>query len=227
MGTAILKGLLTKTTDDRQQQQGNNNNNEPSVSYTAWVRSRTSLERLHRALGEGEGEDQRERVRCVSGGGDDDIVETVRSADIVILGFPPGELNAVFGGGSETGTLSVDALRGKLIVSLLAGVSYEQLGQSLATRYLHHEERSRGFRSSSSPSSRNARDPQHRRQDQRFRDADRGGSDDDDDDVCRSGATDGHGVDVRATGPGAMASGNAHGRSDRRGRRMQRAGWNF
>ena len=104
MGTAILRGLLNKT------RQGEN----PSVRYTAWVRSRTSLERLHHALGE----DQKQ-IHCVGGG---DVVETMTPADVIILGFPPGELKAIF----ETTGL-VDALRGKLIVSLLAGVSYQQL----------------------------------------------------------------------------------------------------
>ena len=108
MGTAILKGLLNKT-----RQSGT-----PSVKYTAWVRSRTSLERLHHALGE-----DSKQVNCVGSG---DLVETLTPADVVILGFPPGEPNAVF----ATPGL-VDALRGKLIISLLAGVSYDQLTTSL------------------------------------------------------------------------------------------------
>ncbi|KAL8830587.1 MAG: hypothetical protein Q9191_001340 [Dirinaria sp. TL-2023a] len=108
MGTAILKGLLTKT----------KNGSTPSVEYTAWVRSRTSLERLHNAL-----DDDRNQVNCVGGG---DVVESIRPADIVILGVPPGELNDVFG------TVGLaDALRGKVIVSLLAGVSYQQLATVL------------------------------------------------------------------------------------------------
>ena len=108
MGTAILKGLLNTT------RQGDT----PSVKYTAWVRSQASLERLHHVLGE-----DGKQVRCVGSG---DLVETLTPADVVILGFPPGELNAVF---ATTGL--VDALRGKLIVSLLAGVSYDQLTMSL------------------------------------------------------------------------------------------------
>ena len=117
MGTAILKGLLNKTRPD-----GN-----PSLKYTAWVRSQASLERLHHALGE----DQKQ-VNCVGGG---DVVDIIKPADVVILGFPPGELNAVFG---TTGL--VDALRGKLIVSLLAGVSYGQLETILQsdTKKDHH-----------------------------------------------------------------------------------------
>ena len=108
MGTAILKGLLNKTREGR----------TPSVKYTAWVRSRASLERLYHALGE-----DGKQVSYVGSG---DVVETLTPADVVILGFPPGELNAVF---ATTGL--VDALRAKLIVSLLAGVSYDQLAISL------------------------------------------------------------------------------------------------
>ncbi|KAM0794845.1 pyrroline-5-carboxylate reductase [Usnea florida] len=108
MGTAILKGLLNKT---RQ-------NGTPSVKYTAWVRSRTSLERLHHALG-----DDSKQINCVGGG---DLVGTLRPADVVILGFPPNELNTVF----ATPGLA-DALRGKLVVSLLAGVSSAQLTSAL------------------------------------------------------------------------------------------------
>ena len=104
MGTAILKGLLNKTKPD-----GN-----PSLKYTAWVRSQASLERLHHALGE-----EKKQVNCVGGG---DFVDVMMPADVVILGFPPGKLNAVFGAPGL-----VDALRGKLIISLLAGVSYGQL----------------------------------------------------------------------------------------------------
>ena len=108
MGTAILKGLLNKT---RQ-------NGTPSLKYTAWVRSRTSLERLNLALGE-----DSKHVNCVGSG---DLVGTLTPADIIILGFPPNELNAVF----ATPGLA-DALRGKVIVSLLAGVSYDRLTTSL------------------------------------------------------------------------------------------------
>lgn len=108
IGTAILKGLLTKTRKI----------DTPSVQYTAWVRSRTSLERLHHVLA-----DDQDQVNCVGGG---DVVETIRPADIVILGFPPGELEDVF---LKRGLANV--LRGKLIVSLLAGVSYERLEKVL------------------------------------------------------------------------------------------------
>ena len=116
---AILNGLLTKTKTTGQSG-GGDDNDPPSIKYTAWVRSETSLERLQRALGE-EGQ---KRVDCVAGG---DVVEAMTPADVIILGFPPGELDAVFGSAKDL----VDALRGKLIVSLLAGVSYERLGSVL------------------------------------------------------------------------------------------------
>ena len=103
-----MKGLLTKT------RQGGT----PSIKYTAWVRSQESVERLHQALGK----DQKQ-VSCVGG---QDVIDAMAPADVVILGFPPGQLNSVLG---TTGL--VDALRGKLIVSLLAGVSYDQLANGL------------------------------------------------------------------------------------------------
>lgn len=109
MGTAILQGLLTKI----------KHGGKPSIRYTAWVRSRTSLERLRQALGE-----EQQHVDCVAGG---DVVQAMAPADTVILGFPPGELKAVFANNAGL----VDALRGKLIISLLAGVSYHQLSTVL------------------------------------------------------------------------------------------------
>ncbi|KAL8813529.1 MAG: hypothetical protein Q9200_000203 [Gallowayella weberi] len=113
MGTAILQGLLRRITQSK----------SPTVEYTAWVRSQTSLQRLHDTLGE-----DKKHVKCVAGG---DITEIIKPANLVILGFPPGELKAVFG---VVGL--VEKLRGKLIVSLLAGVSYEQI-QDAAARNLH------------------------------------------------------------------------------------------
>ena len=109
IGTAILQGLLNGT------RQGGN----PSVKYTAWVRSQASVERLEHVLGE-----DRKHVNCVAGG---DVVETLKPADVIILGFHPGDLNAVF----DTTKGLVAALRGKLIISLLASVSYDQLAKAL------------------------------------------------------------------------------------------------
>ncbi|KAL9014240.1 MAG: hypothetical protein Q9173_001108 [Seirophora scorigena] len=110
MGTAILKGLLsTKTRHD---------SGSPSLTYTAWVRTQNSLQRLHDALG-----NHRKHVDCVAGG---DLVASIAPAHIVILGFPPDQLQAIIG--SER---LVEAVRGKLIISLLAGVSYDRLTNAL------------------------------------------------------------------------------------------------
>lgn len=59
-----------------------------------------------------------------------DIVSTVIApADVVVLAFPPRELDAVFGDGSNG---LADALRGKLTISLLAGVSCDRLTTALS-----------------------------------------------------------------------------------------------
>ena len=108
MGTAILKGLLTSPSRD----------DNPSIQYTAWVRSPSSLQRLRNELG-----NDHQNVNTTSGG---DMVEATAKADIVIFGFPPGELDPVL----ETKEL-VNTLRGKLIISLLAGISSDALAQAL------------------------------------------------------------------------------------------------
>lgn len=108
MGTAILRGLLAKPKE----------NADPSLNYTAWVRSQTSLQRLRDDLG-----DLQTQVNCIGG---EPIVDSISSADVVILGFPPGELDAVL----ATKGL-IDVLRGKLIISLLAGVSCDRLASGL------------------------------------------------------------------------------------------------
>lgn len=108
MGTAILQGLLAKTKKP----------NDPSIKYTAWVRSQRSLDTLRDALAENQ-----KHVTCVAGG---DVKASISTADIVILGFPPDQLKAAF----ATEEL-VDALRGKLIISLLAGVSLSQLSNAI------------------------------------------------------------------------------------------------
>ena len=108
MGTSILRGLLSKPKE----------NSDPSLSYTAWVRSQTSLQRLRHDLG-----DLQTHVNCVGG---EPIEDSISSADVIILGLPPGELDAVL----ATKGL-IDVLRGKLIISLLAGVSCDRLASGL------------------------------------------------------------------------------------------------
>jgi pyrroline-5-carboxylate reductase len=109
MGTSILKGLLRDTTES---------DDGLELSYTACVRSSASLERLRNALG-----DRADRVHCQTSG----FTEAVNNADIIMLGVPPGELESI----SKTPGLA-EASKGKLIVSLLAGVSCAQVAAALS-----------------------------------------------------------------------------------------------
>ena len=100
MGTSILKGLLKDSS---------NANDRLDFSYTACVRSEASLERLRKALGE-----HADTVSCQI----DNFSKVASDANIVMLGVPPGELDSF----AKTPGLA-DAVRGKLVVSLLAGVT--------------------------------------------------------------------------------------------------------
>lgn len=112
MGTSILKGLL---------KEGPEFPDELRLSYTACVRSDASLNRLRNALG-----DRANEVHCQISG----FTEAASKADVVILGVPPGELNSI----SEIPGLA-EAVYGKLIVSLLAGVSCSQVADELSRHY--------------------------------------------------------------------------------------------
>lgn len=111
MGTSILKGLLKDTPEYPDQLR---------LSYTACVRSDVSLNRLRSALGDRAGE-----VHCQISG----FAEAASNADIVILGVPPGELESIclIPGLPE-------ALYGKLIVSLLAGVTCWKVANDFSRR---------------------------------------------------------------------------------------------
>lgn len=104
MGTAILSGLLSDSRGGR-----------PKYRYSACVRSVASLERLKRDLS-----DDLDQVEV--GSGADFATQTARGADVIVLGFAPGDLRKIF----ATPGL-IDELEGKTVVSLLAGVSYAQL----------------------------------------------------------------------------------------------------
>lgn len=108
MGTSILKGLL----------KGPSGDDGLHLSYTACVRSQSSLDRLRKALGGNAGS-----VNCQTGA----FTEASKKADIVMLGIPPGELDSF----SQTPGLA-EAVQGKLIVSLLAGVSCTQVARAFA-----------------------------------------------------------------------------------------------
>jgi pyrroline-5-carboxylate reductase len=107
MGTAILVGLLNKISLTQ----------EPEITCLACVQSPASLERLKDSL-----KDHGTRVTCMR----HDYVKASEQADVVILGVPPGELEALL----ATDGLA-EALRGKAIISLLAGISCAQVMTAL------------------------------------------------------------------------------------------------
>lgn len=108
MGTSILKGLCRSSSAD----------DGLDLSYTACVRSQGSLDRLRKALGENSSS-----VDCQVGA----FAESSKKADVVMLGVPPGELDSF----SQTPGLA-EAVQGKLIVSLLAGVSCTQVATAFS-----------------------------------------------------------------------------------------------
>lgn len=90
------------------------------LSYTACVRSEASLDRLRKALGE-----HADTVHCQIS----DFTDPASKADIVMLGVPPGELDSI----AKTPGLA-EAVKGKLLVSLLAGVSCAQVATAFASQ---------------------------------------------------------------------------------------------
>lgn len=109
MGTSILKGLLKDSS---------RNEDELKLSYSARVRSEASLQRLRKALGEGAN-----TVDCQIA----NFTKAASRADIIMLGVPPGELDNI----AQTPGLA-KAVQGKLIVSLLAGVTCGQVAAAFA-----------------------------------------------------------------------------------------------
>lgn len=109
MGTSILKGLLKESS---------RNEDDLKLSYSACVRSESSLQRLRTALG-----DSANTVDCQIA----KFTEAASRADIVMLGVPPGELDNI----AQISGLA-EAVQGKLIVSLLAGVTCGQVAAAFA-----------------------------------------------------------------------------------------------
>lgn len=109
MGTAIIKGLLTKIRP------------ESGIDFhiIACVRFQDSFQRVKKVLGG-------EARRIQSATSLHAWVQAVDRADVIMLGIPPGELKSI----SENMPLC-KSLRGKLVVSLLAGASCEQVTEAL------------------------------------------------------------------------------------------------
>lgn len=110
MATAIVQGLLNRARTGGAQQR---------ISHiTACVRSNTSAERLRNVF-----QPDNDRVRVVSNGN----IDAAASADVVMLGHKPYQVQKVLG---EPGL--AEALRGKKIVSILAGLTTGQIRGALS-----------------------------------------------------------------------------------------------
>jgi pyrroline-5-carboxylate reductase len=109
MGTAILQGLLqnSKSPNDRH-------------GFAACVRKAESAARLRRDLGP-----QSDVVEISHGS--KAAASTAQQADLVLLGCAPGDLMDLL----QTPDLA-DALEGKIIVSMLARMTYEKLAEILS-----------------------------------------------------------------------------------------------
>ena len=108
MGTAILKGLLQRL-----------NSSEHKYEFLACVRSSRSLEQLKSNLA-----DYIEHVSV--GSGDQTAGQMALEADIILLGCAPGDLSTILAVPDL-----VNDLKGKLVISMLAGVSYSQLADAV------------------------------------------------------------------------------------------------
>lgn len=105
MGTALLQGLLKQQT----------NTSQASVQLAACVQSAQSLDRIKATLGT-------RATEVTLGHSNEFAVEITKEAKIVILGVRPGDLGKLL----ETSGL-VQALDGRIVVSMLAGVSLQKL----------------------------------------------------------------------------------------------------
>jgi pyrroline-5-carboxylate reductase len=109
MGTAILQGLLR-----------NNSSDVKSYKLAAYVRTVESVARLRQDLGTNS-------TRVDIAYGPEGAARVARHANIVLLGCAPGDLGSLL---ATQGLAS--ALKEQIIVSMLAGVSYEQLAAAFS-----------------------------------------------------------------------------------------------
>lgn len=106
MGSAILSGLVRNPPSK----------GTPQLRYTAHVNTQASSNRLKETFAS-----HSNLVDCYTYG-TDQLNEAVSNADIILLGFVPGDLDNVL---SHEGF--VFQLKGKLIISMLAGISTSHL----------------------------------------------------------------------------------------------------
>lgn len=110
MGTAIIKGLLSSIRSGHSK-----SDDDFKMEIYACVRFQESFERVQKALGD-------EAYRVQSATHLHAWAQAVDRADVIMLGIPPAELKSI----SENVPLC-KSLRGKLVISLLAGASSEQI----------------------------------------------------------------------------------------------------
>lgn len=110
MGTALLAGILSATKSDP----------GPVSKYTACVRSEAALERVRTELSP-----YTDRVNFVLS----DNVNAAKEAQVIILGFQPNYLKNAIGNSDMA-----KALAGKLVISLLAGKSCQEIAEVLETK---------------------------------------------------------------------------------------------
>ncbi|KAI1452451.1 pyrroline-5-carboxylate reductase dimerization-domain-containing protein [Annulohypoxylon moriforme] len=112
MATGILTGWL----------EGLHKDNQPIPHITACVRSEKSVERLRQTF-----QRYSESIYPTINGN----VEAAASSDVVVLGHKPYQVQKVLG---ENGM--AEALRGKMIISILAGVTTDQIRGALVAKGL-------------------------------------------------------------------------------------------
>ena len=115
MGTALIEGLLRET----------NSPQDDELTFTACVRSQASVDRLRQKFAQRPG-----MVQVVQG----EVAKAAARADVVMLGCQPQELADLIRSqdhAGENGDGLVGALKHKLVISLLAGVSCQQLLDAL------------------------------------------------------------------------------------------------
>ncbi|KAI7582991.1 hypothetical protein KC316_g7553 [Hortaea werneckii] len=115
MGTALIEGLLRNSNSPR----------EDEMTFTACVRSQASADRLRQKFAQSPGV-----VQVVQG----ELAKAAARADIVMLGCQPQELTDLLHNHDHVGEGGgglVDAMKHKLVISLLAGVPCQQLLDAL------------------------------------------------------------------------------------------------
>lgn len=112
MGSAILEGLLQNSPAE----------GTPRLSYTAHVNSSTSLTRLQESFSSNS-------TNITFTSGPENLIQTVTSSDIILLGFLPTQLLQIL---TSTPDLATH-LKGKTIISMLAGISTSQLLDALVS----------------------------------------------------------------------------------------------